>query len=47
MVATVLVNADDGCDFHPLADHTTELRNFTKYEIREFLGFSIFTSLNV
>ena len=31
--------ADHGCDFHPLADHMTKLRNFTKGEIREFSTF--------
>ena len=29
---TVIVN--NGRDFHPLADHVTKLRNFTKGEIR-------------
>ena len=33
MVNTVWVNADHGRDFHPLADHMTKLRNFTKEEI--------------
>ena len=33
MVNTVWVNADYGRDFHPLADHMTKLRNFTKEEI--------------
>ena len=32
MVNTVWVNADHGRDFHPLADHMTKLRNFTKEE---------------
>ena len=30
------VNADHGRDFHPLADHMTELRSFTKEENRDF-----------
>ena len=33
MVNTVWINADHGCDFHPLADHKTKLRNFIKEEI--------------
>ena len=36
MVNTVWVNADHGCDFQPLADHMTNLRNFTKDENRDF-----------
>ena len=39
MVNTVRVNAYHGCEFHPLADHMTKLRNFTKGEIREFSVF--------
>ena len=39
MANTVRVNADHGRDFHPLADHRTKLRNFTKGEIREFSAF--------
>ena len=39
MVNTVWVNADHGRDFHPLANHTTKLRNVTKGEIREFSAF--------
>ena len=35
MVNIVRVNADRGRDFHPLADHMTKLRNFTK-EYSEF-----------
>ena len=35
-VNTVWVNVDHGCDLHPLADHTTKLRNFTKEENRDF-----------
>ena len=34
MVNTVSVNADHGRDFHPLANHMTKLKNFTKVEIR-------------
>ena len=36
MVNTVWVNADHGCDFHPLDDHMTKLRNFTKGENLNF-----------
>ena len=36
MVNTVWVNADHGRDLHPLADHMTKLRNFTKEEHRDF-----------
>ena len=39
MANTVRVNADHRCDLHPLADHMTKLRNFTKGEIREFSAF--------
>ena len=39
MVNTVWVNADHGCDLHPLADHMTKLRNFTKEESRDFSAF--------
>ena len=37
MVNTVWVNAYHGCDFHPLADHMTKLKNFTKEKILIFL----------
>ena len=30
MAKTVWVNADHGCDLHPLADHMTKLKNFNK-----------------
>ena len=33
MVNTVWVNADYGRDLHPLADHVTELQNFTKEKV--------------
>ena len=33
------VNADHGRDFHPLVDHMTTLKKFTKGEIREFSAF--------
>ena len=33
MVKTVLVNADHGRDFRPLADHMTQLRNLTEGDI--------------
>ena len=36
MVSTVWVNTDHGRDFHPLADHMTKLRNFTKEENHDF-----------
>ena len=36
MVSTVWVNVDHGRNFHPLADHMTKLRNFTKEENRDF-----------
>ena len=39
MVNNVWVNADDGCDFHPLANHIKNLRNFTKEENRDFSAF--------
>ena len=39
MVNTLWVNADHGCDFHPLNDHMTKLQNFSKGEIREFSAF--------
>ena len=31
-----MVNSDHGRDLHPLADHMTKLRNFTKEENRYF-----------
>ena len=39
MVSTVCVNADHGHDLHPLADHMTKLRNFTKEENLDFSAF--------
>ena len=39
MVNTVWVNADHGHDFHPLADHMTKLKNFTKEQNRDFSAF--------
>ena len=39
MVNTVWVNADHGCDLHPLTDHMTKLRNFTKDENSDFSAF--------
>ena len=44
MINTVQVSADHGRDFHPLADHMTKLRNFTKEQNRDFSAFQI--SLN-
>ena len=41
MVTTVWVNADHGCDLHPLANHMTKLRNFTKEENCDFSAFRI------
>ena len=41
MVNTVRVNADHGCDFHPLTDHMIKLRNFTKGKICEFSAFPL------
>ena len=38
-VNAVCVNADHGRDLHPLADHITKLRNFTKEENRDFSAF--------
>ena len=32
--STVLVSADDGRAFHPLADHMTNLRNLTEDDTR-------------
>ena len=43
MVSTVRVNADDGRDCHHLADHMTQLRNFTK----SVFSVSVFTLINV
>ena len=39
MVNTVWVNADHGRDLHPLTDHLTKLRNFTKEENGNFSAF--------
>ena len=36
MVNTVWINAHD---FHPLADHMTKLKNFTKEENHDFSAF--------
>ena len=44
MVNTAWVNADHGRHLHPLADHVTKLRNFTKEQSR-FFSISIFTSV--
>ena len=40
MVNTVCVNADHRRDFHPLSDHMTKLRNFTKEENSDFQRFN-------
>ena len=47
MVNAMWVNADHGRDFHPLADHMTKLKNFTKEENLDFFSNSIFTTVNV
>ena len=39
MVSNVWAKADHGRDFHPLADHMTKLRNFTKEENLDFSAF--------
>ena len=39
MVNIVRVNPDNGRNFHPLADHTTKLRNFTKGENHHLTAF--------
>ena len=39
MINTVWVKADHGCDLHPLAEHMTKLRNFTKEQNRDFAAF--------
>ena len=39
MVNTVWVNAVYGRDLHPLADHMTKSRNFTKEENRDVSPF--------
>ena len=44
MVNTVWIIAVNGRDFHPLADHMTNLRNFTNEDI--IFSISIFTSVN-
>ena len=38
-INTVWVNADHGCDFHPLSYHMTKLNKFTKEEIFYFSAF--------
>ena len=43
MVSTVWVNADHGRDFHPLVEHMTKVKKFTKEENRDFFSFPIFT----
>ena len=39
MVNPVLVNANHGRDFNPLANHMTKLHNFTKGENHDFPAF--------
>ena len=46
MANTVWVSADLGRDLHPLADHMTKLRNFTKEENRDFSAFHFSKCLN-
>ena len=36
MVNTVQVNVDQWRDFHPLNDHITKLKNFTKFSLFPF-----------
>ena len=47
MLSTVCVNADHGRDFHPLADHITKLRNFTKEENPDFSAFQFLFHLMI
>ena len=47
MINTLRLNTDYGSDFHPLADHMTKLRNFTKGEIREFSEFTFLLQLMI
>ena len=39
MLNSLWVNADHGHELHPLTDHMTKLRNFTKEENRYFSTF--------
>ena len=39
MVNTVWVNAGHGRDLHPLDDHMTKLKNFTKEQNHDFSAF--------
>ena len=39
MVNTVWVNADHGRDLHPLANHMTKLKIFTKEQNHDFSAF--------
>ena len=39
MVNNVWVNADHGRNLHPLADHVTKLKHFTKEENSDFSAF--------
>ena len=41
MVNTVWINVDNGRDLHPLADHMTKLKNFTKEENHDFSAFPV------
>ena len=41
MVNTVWVNANNGSDLHPLANHMAKLRNFTKNKIVIFQHFDL------
>ena len=45
MINIVWVNADHGRDLHPLADHMTKLRNFTKEENHDFSAFRLLLQL--
>ena len=47
MVNTVRVNADHGRDLHPLVDHTTKLKKFTKEKIMILSAFRFSLQLMV
>ena len=45
MVNTIRMYDDHGRDFHPLTDHMTMLRNYSKGEIPDFSAFEILHQL--
>ena len=47
MVNTVWVNADNGRDLHPLANHMTNLRNFAKEKNHDFSAFKFSLQLKL